>query len=125
MSMPVLAIVYASLLILLGVGGYILTDAASVTALIPAFLGGAVLIAGLVALKDKFCKHAMHAATLLALIGLAGTAPGLAKLFSLIAGGELERPEAVISQSIMALLSLAFFGLCLKSFIDARRARRP
>jgi hypothetical protein len=124
MNMPVLAIVYAVLLIVLGIGGYVLTGAASVTALIPAFLGGAVLIAGLTALNDRYRKHAMHAAALLALIGLAGTAPGLAKLFSLIAGGELERPEAVISQSIMALLSLAFFGLCLKSFLDARRARR-
>jgi hypothetical protein len=39
-------------------------------------------------------------------------------------GGEtLERPEAAVAQSIMAIICLAFVVLTVKSFIAARWAR--
>ncbi|PKK84009.1 MAG: hypothetical protein CVT49_06170 [candidate division Zixibacteria bacterium HGW-Zixibacteria-1] len=120
MKMPILTIIYAVALILLGVIGFGVTGAASVTALIPAYFGAVVLIFGLLAFRDKYRKRAMHAVSLLSLIGFIATISGPAKMFTLLSGGEVARPAAVISQSIMAVLSLLFFLLCLKSFIDAR-----
>ncbi len=124
MNMPLMTIIYAALLIILGVVGYFATGQTSVTAMIPAFFGVVVLIVGLIALKDNWRKHAMHAAAVLGLLGIVGTFSGLTKIPALISGGDLERPQAVASQAIMALLSLAFVLLCIKSFMDARRNRK-
>ena len=120
MNLPRITILYAVMLILLGLAGYFATGMASVTALIPSFFGAAVLAAGFLALKDPYRKHAMHAASLLALLGIIGTAGGFGGLFKVLAGRDVERPEAAISKSIMALLSVVFFALCLWSFIKAR-----
>jgi hypothetical protein len=123
MNMPLMTIIYAALLIILGVGGYFATGQTSITAMIPAFFGFIVLITGLVALRDNLRKHAMHVAAILSLLAVIGSFSGLTKVPALLGGGDLERPEAVASQAIMALLSLAFLLLCIKSFMDARRSR--
>jgi hypothetical protein len=123
--MPTLAIVFGLILDALGVGAYLASDAKSVTALIPAFFGTPILICGLLA---KFVpgirKHVMHVAALLGLLGaLGGLSMGLPKLGALMAG-TLERPMAPILQISMGAVSLVFLALCVKSFIDARRARK-
>ena len=41
----------------------------------------------------------------------------------MLSGGEVQRPAAAVSQSIMAMLMGIFVGLCVRSFIEARRAR--
>ena len=109
------AILFGGLLILEGVGFYLGTGAKSWTALIPALAGLPILLSGLAALNDAMRKHAMHAASVLGLLGF------LAAAGKLVSSGGLDfsRP-AVISQVIMALLCGVFFALCLKSFIDAR-----
>ena len=123
MKMPLITIIYAVLLLLLGIIGYSVTGASSATALIPAYFAIVVLILGMLALKEKYRKRGMHAAAAFSLIGFLGTIPGVLKLFTMLFGGEIARPAAAISQSIMALLSLLYFLLCLKSFLDARRRR--
>ena len=49
---------------------------------------------------------------------------GLPKLFTLLTGGSVERPNAVYAQSVTALLCLVFVGLCVNSFIQARLRQR-
>ncbi len=120
--MAKIAIAFGLVLIALGVGSYWGTGRVSVTALIPAFFGLPLLIAGVLALHDRMRKHAMHAAAVIALLGLAGTVSGLIKLPALLTGGALERPAAVAVQSAMALVCLAFVLLCVRSFVKARRS---
>ena len=120
MNLPKITVVYAILLIILGLAGYFGFGRSSVTALIPAFFGVLVLVAGLLALDEKKRRLAMHAASALGLLGFLGTFSGLVKFFTLISGGEVARPAAVVSQTIMAVLSLIFFLLCLRSFIAVR-----
>ena len=120
--MQKITIGYGLLMILIGVGGYFGSGMVSVTALIPAFLGTPILILGWIAIQDKWRKHAMHGVVLLALISLGGTIPGLIKLPTLLSGGEIARPPAVIAQSVVAVLSLVFIVLAVKSFIDARKS---
>ena len=109
-------------LIALGLGSYFGTGRASVTALIPAFFGLPLLLLGLVALKERMRKSAMHVAALIGLLGFAGTVSGLIKLPGLLTGREVARPAAVAVQAAMAIVCLIFVLLCVRSFIKARGA---
>lgn len=121
--MPSLAIMIGAALLLLGIVGYVLTGMVSWTALIPAFFGLPIGLLGLAALEPAWRKHAMHAAAALALLGLLGSVMGIPKVVSLLAGNEVERPGAAVSQAIMAALCLLFLVFAVRSFLAARRAR--
>jgi len=122
---PVITIVFGVLLIAVGVGGYLHSDPRAPTALIPAWMGLALVLFGLLAFKEGLRKHAMHLASLLGLLGFAATAwMGLPKLWVVLNGGEVARPVAVYSQSITAGLCLIFLLLCINSFVQARLLRK-
>jgi fluoride ion exporter CrcB/FEX len=114
---------FGIVLIVLGIGGYFGSDRVSVTALIPAAFGLLLVIFGALARDDKRRKMAMHIAVTVGLLGFLGTVSGLFKLPALLSGGVVERPGAVVSKSIMAVLMAVYVGMCVKSFIDARRRR--
>lgn len=124
--MPSTAIISGILLIFIGVAGYFygaMNGNASVTALIPAFLG--IILAGLgfaSRAKENLRKHLMHAAVVVALLGVLGTAGSFLKIPALL-DGTAERPAAVIAQFLTALICLVFMILAVKSFIDARKNR--
>jgi len=102
------------------------TPYSSATALIPAFVGVPLLLCGLLALTERYLKHAMHAAAMLGLLGLLGALGVAAKnIPKALQDGTaaLERPEAFRSQVAMAILCAVFVGLCVNSFIAARRRR--
>lgn len=122
--MPIVTIIYALALIGLGVFSYILTEMVSITALIPAFFGVPLLICGILARDEAKLRHAMHGAAVLGLLGFLGTAKSLLYIPDILNNVELARPEAVKAQIVMAALSLVFVALCIKSFVDVRRARR-
>jgi hypothetical protein len=120
---PVITVVCGALLIAVGVWGY--ADTAAQTALIPAYIGAVLALLGLLALKESLLKHAMHAAAAIGLLSFLATASmGLPKLFKMLGGEEVERPKAVLSQSITAGICAAFVGLCVNSFLQARRRRK-
>jgi hypothetical protein len=113
----------AVILIILGTGGFLLTGTQSITALIPAVFGLLLLICSLIAGKETRQKLAMHIAQGIALLGLLGSVSGLIKLLMYLMGsGVLERPSAVVAQSIMALLCLIYLIFGIRSFIAARRS---
>ena len=114
---------FGVVLILLGLGGYFGTGRVSLTALIPAAFGLLLAVFGAMARDDKKRKMAMHIAVTVGLLGFLGTVPGLLKIGALLSGGEVARPAAVVSQSIMAVLMAVYVAMCVKSFIDARKKR--
>src|SRR5262245_34647903 len=120
MSMPSMTRLVGFVLILLGIGGYVGTGRTSITAMIPAFFGAIFLILAIVARKAEARKHAMHAAVALALVGALAVIP---RIVSGIGAGNLTRP-AVLSQIVMAVVLIVYVALGVRSFIDARRARR-
>ncbi|WP_433930274.1 hypothetical protein AB3662_40445 [Sorangium cellulosum] len=119
-SMSNVTLGYGALLTALGVGGFAATSAP--TALIPAGFGVVAVGLGLVARQEKYRMHAMHASALLGVLGVLGSAGGLSKLPALLSGGDVERPAAVIAQSLMAVLSAGYVVVCVRSFVAARRA---
>jgi uncharacterized membrane protein len=114
------AMLFGVLLMLLGVGFYFGTDRVSATALIPAAFGLLLVVLGILARQDKLRKHVMHAAAALALVGCI---MALVRLWPVIITGEAERPAAAMELALMAVLCAAFVGLCVRSFIAARRSR--
>lgn len=120
--MPFTAIFCGTLLTLIGAIGYVyglMTEKASVTALIPAFFGIVLFILGLVAQnKENLRKHLMHAAVLIALIGFIMTAGRL-----LMKVADISMSAAVLSQVAMAVVCLAFVILAVRSFAAARKDR--
>ena len=121
-NMPLVTIGYGSILIVIGVVGYFATGQSSITALIPAFLGFIAEICGVIARNERFLKHAMHGAAMVGLLGTLGTLRVLPQLPTLF-NGTAERPAAVLAQALTLVLSAAFVGLCVRSFIEARRAK--
>jgi lysylphosphatidylglycerol synthetase-like protein (DUF2156 family) len=117
------AIWFGLALILLGVGGYAATGGQSPTALIPAAFGLLLALAGFLGRDPAKRKLMMHIAATVALLGFLGSVQGLLKLPALLGSEPLERPAAVMAQSVMGILCLVFTVLCVRSFINARRSR--
>jgi len=121
--MPNLTLGYGAILVLLGVGGYFASGRASPTALIPSAIGVVLLVCGALALRESSRKHAIHAALIVALLAVLGTASGVVKAVKWALGTAPERPMAVTAQVITALLSVGFVVLGIRSFRAARKAR--
>jgi hypothetical protein len=109
-------------LIVLGLVGYFLTGAASVTALIPAFFGLVIAMLGLMARSESRRALAMHIAVFVALLGFLGSFRGLLQIGDVF-DGTAARPAAVISQAIMAVLTLGYLVMAVRSFMAARSKR--
>lgn len=132
--MPAVSIVFGVLLIALGVWsywggvlglweplGFPSPEKLSGTALIPAYVGAALVVLGLLAFKEILLKHAMHAAAMLGLVGF--LAAGSRLIAGLMSKGKVEGVGGV-SLTAMTLLCAVFLALCVNSFIQARRRRR-
>jgi hypothetical protein len=113
------------ILVALGLFGYFgsASDTPSPTALIPAGFGAVLILLGIVAHKPGARKHAMHAAAGVGLLGflLAG-GRGFTKL-GLAASDDLTISRPVRLVILMSLVCLIYVGLCVGSFISARRRR--
>lgn len=117
--MPALTTGFGAFLMLLGLAGYLVSGRASVTALIPSFIGVLLVAFGLLARRETMRKHAMHGASLLALLGVLGSARGVV----LWAAGRSVSPLATISQLLLFVTCGVFLALCVRSFVSARRQR--
>jgi hypothetical protein len=118
-----ITIVFGLVLVGLGFSGYFSSTAEhpSGTVWIPAYVGAVLVLLGGLALKDHLRKHAMHAAAMVGTLGFLAAAGRL--VWKLFTDGKVEGSPA-IHLGLMALVCGAFVGLCVKSFIDARRRRQ-
>jgi uncharacterized membrane protein len=106
-----------AILIVVGVVAYVVTDAASLTALAPAVVGLPILVLGLVAGRESLHRHAIHAALVVALLGLLGSVPMVVGLFADDAGA------AEVTSTVTALLCAVYVALGVRSFVAARKVR--
>ena len=124
--MPSTSIAFGTVLILIGILGALagyLNGRYSNTALIPAVFGILMAACGFLAWKkESLRKHLMHAAVLIALLGLVGTAfsPGIRNFLTT---GHVSDSTSFAAQVSMGAVCLLFLILGIKSFIDARRNR--
>lgn len=120
--MPRLTTITGALLVLTGVVAFIVTSASSVTALIPAFVAGLLLICAALAGREALRRHAIHAALVVALLGALGSLMNVAKIGQLFAG-TAERPAAIIVSVILFVVCVVYVAIGVRSFIAARRTR--
>jgi hypothetical protein len=109
-------ILFGMLLVAIGVGGYYVTGAEHHTALIPAVLGVAMFVCGVVAAQGAMRMLAMHVAALIGVIGFVGPLVTILK--------DAENTAAVLSKGFTSALCLMFVLMCVNSFLEARRARK-
>ncbi|MEO6983247.1 MAG: hypothetical protein ABI072_09050 [Edaphobacter sp.] len=118
-------IAFGTLLILLGIVGYVTTGSAHPTALIPSVLGVFFIFFGIMANTEnaKRRKLWMHISVTVALLGFLSMIPADFDVIRLSRGAYFPYPEAVEVKAVMSLLCLLYVLFCVRSFIVARRSR--
>ena len=108
-------ILFGLLLVAIGLGGYYFADAKQPMALIPAVLGIAMFVCGMVAAQGAMRMLAIHVAALIGVIGFVGP---LVALFE-----DTANTAEVLAKGLTSALCLMFVLMCVNSFLEARRAR--
>lgn len=125
--MAKVTLVFAALLIALGLAGYFGTGAQHLTALIPAWFGLALGIGGLLAISPSESRRKlfMHVNVTIGLLGfIGGAAEALRGYLHAKSTGMPPDEIALASKLTMTGLLLVYVALCVRSFIAARRARK-
>jgi hypothetical protein len=113
--MPKKIFVFAVLLIALGVGAFLMSS--SRTALLPAYVGGALAIVGALAMGlAGFRKYLLPVAGIVALLGALAPAAALAIRAAAMS------PLALTVNVGMLALTATLFVLIVREFMAARRA---
>ena len=118
-------LVFAALLIVLGLVGYLGTASMHPTALIPTWFGLALGICGLFAISPEEGRRKlfMHINVTIGLLGfLGGAGKAIQGYLHATAAGLEPNKIALGSQITMAVLMLIYVILCVRSFIAARRS---
>ena len=119
--MAKLTAVFGLLLIGNGIYGYTAGESASVTALIPAFVGIALLLCAVGSIvKPALYMHLMDVA---ALLGLLGCLAALGRLVPSFFEDE-QNTLVQVNLGLMALLCGGYVYSCFRSFKEAGRRRR-
>lgn len=103
------------ILMVVGLVGYLISDTKHWTAFLPAILGLILIVLGTMALRSESAsKHLMHAAMVVALVGIIGT---FSRALGIFDGG-----TAAVSSAITLVVLVVFLVLGIRSFIAARRS---
>jgi uncharacterized membrane protein len=125
--MAKVTLVFAGLLIALGLAGYLGTGSLHPTALIPTWIGLALGLFGFLAISpdEKRRKLFMHINVTIGLLGFIGGAVEAVRGYVHAKSAGLEPDQiALASKATLAGLMLIYVVLCVRSFIAARRSGR-
>ena len=111
------------LLVVFGAASYVMTGAASLTALIPCIVGAALALCGVLASRSRRSRPvALMVATSIAAVGLMGTVGALARLASTLSSGGHATPS-LVARSSMALILLVYLAFAIAGL--SRGSLRP
>jgi len=123
--MAKVTLVFALLLVALGLAGYLGTGSAHPTALIPAWVGVSLGFCGFLAISPNEGRRKlfMHINVTIGLLGFLGGAVEAVRGYVHAKAAGLEPDQiALASKVTMAGLMLIYVFLCVRSFIAARRS---
>jgi apolipoprotein N-acyltransferase len=100
------------------------TPVKSPTQFIPMMLGIPILFCGVVALNPHRRRHAMHAASGIAMLGTVGGAGTSSYWLMTLAGGEVIDRNSLNLVVAMTIVCAVFVAVCVVSFISTRRRKR-
>ena len=123
--MAKLTMFFGVLLLALGVTAYLLTDSMHRSQLAPAVLGVVLLLCGVLANTEDSRRRMlwMHIAVTLGLLGFLASGALVVMEYMWAHGAPFDEPLTVESRGAMCVLCAIFVGLCVRSFIAARRGR--
>jgi len=118
--MAKVTLVFAVLLVALGLVGFLGTGSEHYTALIPAWIGLALGIGGVLAISpsERRRKLFMHINVTIGLVGFLGSVSEI--LRGLLSSKEVNA-TALAAKTALGWLLLIYVVLCVRSFIAARR----
>jgi len=125
--MAKVTLVFAVLLVALGLVGYLGTGSVHPTALIPMWFGLALGLGGFLAISPNEGRRKlfMHINVTIGLLGLIGAAVEALRGYAHARSQGIEPDHiALASKLTMAGLLLIYVNMCVRSFIAARRARQ-
>lgn len=125
--MAKVTLVFAALLIALGLAGYLGTGSLHPTALIPAWFGLALALFGFLAISPNEGRRKlfMHVNVTIGLLGFLGAAIEACRGYMTAASAGVAPDQiALASKLTMAGLMLVYVIMCVRSFISARRSRK-
>jgi peptidoglycan/LPS O-acetylase OafA/YrhL len=119
--MAKVTLLFAVLLIVLGLAGFLGTGHTHYTALIPAVFGLVLGVCGFLAISDDEHRrmHFMHINATIALLGMVGT---FAEILRTFASSKSLDFAAVTAKLAMVWLLFIYLVFCVRSFITARRS---
>lgn len=124
--MAKVTLVFAALLIALGLIGFVGTGSEHYTALIPAWIGLVLGLFGLLSFSPDPKRRMlfMHINVTVALLGFLGTVGEIVRgAVKAGATGIAPQAAAIEAKYALAVLLLVYVVLCVRSFIAARKAR--
>jgi len=125
--MAKVTLVFAALLIVLGLVGFLGTGSQHPTALIPAGFGLLLGIFGVLAISpdEKRRKLFMHINVTVGLLGFLGALGEALRGYGAARSAGVEPDHIAIAAKLtMAVLMFIYVNMCVKSFIEARRSRQ-
>ena len=127
--MAKVTLLFAAVLIALGVVGYVGSGGHFPTALIPAWFGAALAVFGFLAMSPSEGRRKlfMHINVTIGLLGFIGGLVEAIRGYGKPAPGGVDTSQFLItaetSKTTMAVLMFIYVLLCVRSFINARRNR--
>ena len=125
--MAKVTLVFAALLVALGLAGYVGTGSLHPTALIPTWIGLVLGIGGFLAISPSESRRKlfMHINVTVALLGFIGSAVEVIRSYIHAQSTGIAPDQiAMASKITLTLLLLIYVVLCVRSFIAVRRARK-
>ena len=117
-SVPDLAKIIGSILVIFGIATYIISDQSSITALIPSFMGAPLLVLGILSERMPDMRHhLMHASMVLALIMVIAPIAMVARM------GIPDSSLTMLSLIAHLVMGSIFMVAGIKSFRHARILR--
>ncbi len=113
-------LVLSSVLVVVGIGAYVLSDFASVTALIPTIFG--VLIGGLAVVGRDSSRErpAMYAIGVFAVLGVLGSVRAVPDIITVLTGGSVDSLVAPVTQGVMIVVCLVLAGAVGRYVLETR-----
>ncbi len=117
-SVSFTSIVAGVVLVLVGVLSHVLSDFASLTALIPSVFGFVFIVLGVVARSTDASRPAILSIAVLAVLGIGGSLRGVPDIVALVTGGSPESTVGAVSQAAMIAISLFLLVSVFRFFRD-------
>ncbi len=115
-----LGVIIGGVLAIGGIGAYVLSDFASVTALIPTIFGALFVVLGAIGRDDSRQRFSVYGIGLLATLGVLGSLRGVPDILALLTGGSVDSVVAPATQALMIVGCVVLVGSVARYTLESR-----